>query len=187
MLNEEIQHKILSVLQGYVLSTSMVARKTKLSRITVSKYLNAMQGKNLVHAVRVGKAVAWRTFDHKPVIAILAKPGTARMVKLAHSLFALPFAVSAGIWNVPSRKNNARNPSSISAEPNNVKIGSGTTGSYTVSANGQVLRGRLRGAWRPSSRARLKSSRSDIRSWATASAPRCGGRSPRSPRGSPRR
>jgi hypothetical protein len=83
MLNTEIQQKILSVLHGYVLSTSMVARKTKLSRITVAKYLSAMQGKNMVHAVRVGKAVAWRTYDAKPLIAILAKPGIARMVKLA--------------------------------------------------------------------------------------------------------
>jgi hypothetical protein len=82
MLNPHIQQKILSVLQGYVLSTSMVARKTKLSRITVSKYLTAMQGKNIVQAVRIGKAVAWRTHEHKPLIAIIAKPGTARIAKL---------------------------------------------------------------------------------------------------------
>ncbi len=83
MLNSAIQQKILGVLQGHVFSTSMVARKTKLSRITVSKYLNAMQGKNIVQAVRIGKAVAWRCFESKPTIAILAKPGTARIVKLS--------------------------------------------------------------------------------------------------------
>lgn len=83
MLNTIIQQKILSSLHGTVLSTSMVARKTSLSRITVSKYLNALAGKNVVQAVRVGKAVAWRASEHKPVIAIIAKPGTARVVKLA--------------------------------------------------------------------------------------------------------
>ncbi len=32
-----------------------------------------------------------------------------------------PFSVSSGIWNVPSRKNRARNPNNISADPNKVK------------------------------------------------------------------
>jgi len=83
MLNRDIEQKILSSLSGHVLSTSMVSRKTKMSRITVSKYLNALAGKSVVQAVRVGKAVAWRMNEHKPTVAIMAKTGTARIVKLA--------------------------------------------------------------------------------------------------------
>jgi hypothetical protein len=82
MLNAAIQQKILGVLSGYVLSTSMVARKTRLSRITVSKYLSALQTKHVVQAVRIGKAVAWRVIDHKPLVGILASTSTARMIKL---------------------------------------------------------------------------------------------------------
>lgn len=83
MLNTTIQQKILSVLGGYVLSTSMVARKAKLSRITAAKYLSSMESKHTVQAVRIGKAVAWRIVDHKPLIAILANTSTARVIKLA--------------------------------------------------------------------------------------------------------
>jgi hypothetical protein len=36
-----------------------------------------------VSAVRIGKAVAWRCYETKPVVAIIAKPGTARIVKLS--------------------------------------------------------------------------------------------------------
>lgn len=83
MLNTEIQQKILSVLHGHVYSTSMVARKTQLSRITVSKYLSAMETKGQAQAVRIGKAVAWRSNERKPVVAIMAKTGIARIVKLS--------------------------------------------------------------------------------------------------------
>ncbi len=83
MLSDAIQSKILAVLSDTVLSTSMIARRAKLSRITVAKYLSSMESRGVVEVARVGKALAWRRVERKPVIAIIAKTGTARVVQLA--------------------------------------------------------------------------------------------------------
>jgi hypothetical protein len=83
MLNRQVQAKILAALSDSVLSTSMIARKAKLSRITVAKYLSAMASSEQVTVTRIGKALAWKATPNKPVVAIIAKTGTARIVELA--------------------------------------------------------------------------------------------------------
>ncbi len=83
MLSKSLQHRILNALEANVFSTSQVARKAKLSRITTTKYLSALEAKGVVQSVHVGKSIAWRTTQAKPCIAILASPTTARMVKLS--------------------------------------------------------------------------------------------------------
>jgi len=83
MLSDAIQSKILAVLSDTVLSTSMIARRSKLSRITVAKYLSSMESRGHVEVARVGKALAWRRVERKPIVAIIAKTGTARVVQLA--------------------------------------------------------------------------------------------------------
>jgi hypothetical protein len=83
MTNAAIEQRILDTLDGHVFSTSTLARKTGLSRITVAKYLGAMHGKRLVQSVRVGRSVAWRCAQHKPLVAIIARPAIARVAQLA--------------------------------------------------------------------------------------------------------
>jgi hypothetical protein len=74
----------------------MIAKRSKLSRITVAKYLTALQADGTVEVARIGKALAWRVAERKPTVGIIAKTGTARMVQLAlGDLYAYTLATTA--------------------------------------------------------------------------------------------
>lgn len=83
MLSETIREKILGTIKGTPVSTSMIAKRSKLSRITVAKYLSALEAEGAVEVARIGKALAWRGVEQKAHVGIIAKTGTARMVQLA--------------------------------------------------------------------------------------------------------
>jgi len=83
MLSDTIRDKILGTIKETPVSTSMIAKRSKLSRITVAKYLSALEAEGAVEVARIGKALAWRGVEQKPRVGIIAKTGTARMVQLA--------------------------------------------------------------------------------------------------------
>jgi hypothetical protein len=61
----------------------MLAKRAKLSRITVAKYLTALSAEGAVEVTRIGKALAWHATERKPHVGIIAKTGTARIIQLA--------------------------------------------------------------------------------------------------------
>lgn len=83
MLSDTIRDKILGTIKTTAVSTSMIAKRSKLSRITVAKYLSALEAEGAVEVARIGKALAWRSVERKPLVGVIAKTGTARMVQLA--------------------------------------------------------------------------------------------------------
>ncbi len=82
MLSDTIRDKILCTIKQTPVSTSMIAKRSKLSRITVAKYLSALEAEGAVEVARIGKALAWRSIEQKPRVGIIAKTGTARMIQL---------------------------------------------------------------------------------------------------------
>jgi len=83
MLSQDIRQRILNALKDTPISTSMLAKRAKLSRITVAKYLTALSAEGAVEVTRIGKALAWHATERKPHVGIIAKTGTARIIQLA--------------------------------------------------------------------------------------------------------
>lgn len=135
MLSDTIRDKILETIKETPISTSMIAKRSKLSRITVSKYLTALQAEGVVEVARIGKALAWRGAHQKPRIGIVAKTGTARMVQLA---LGKDYAYTVGTSTAAVKScfviitDNARIARSLGDEHDVILIGSSEENVFSV-------------------------------------------------------
>src|SRR3990172_7148929 len=95
MINSRIKSKITSYLKRNPLencSASMISRRLRLNRITVTKYIKILEAQGEIASFQVGMAKVWK-LNESPVLATFQDTANGHCVKLVLNSFDHPVTV----------------------------------------------------------------------------------------------